>query len=288
MNYAIQGLILCFFVMGANLFWQSINKKNGNRSSKLQLNKYKAYLMKEFQSSEANGLVQSLGFKSGLAYQLIRYSILTVWLLYIVYMKFSIDKDIIVMAAIWIAVFFISSPRKRLFMRESPFMFVVKQIQKNKRMKLNLEIYRCLSQLKNLAVAKAEARFSGDHIICELSKFTTHAKPILNRMLGYWYEGRYEEAANHFINAVGTDDAKALAGLLLKIDYLKPQEFISQLELYQNEAKERRKTAAQKTKENKSHLIYGLVMLSGVCILANFLVVSIAIDAFEYYKNLIF
>lgn len=287
MDYAIQGVIFLIFFSGALLFWKNVIQKSTYQSSKARLNKYKATLVKELQNEETDMLVNYLGISSGLLYQFLRYAILIILLGYLAYKKYIMSDDVALPAMIWIILFFLSSPRRYLFRKDSPFFILVNQLQKRKKQKLNLEIYRCLSQLKNIAIAKATTKYSADFIICELAKYTTHTKPIFNRMLGFWYEGRYDEATEYFSNAIGTKEAKALASLLSKIDYLKPTEFISQIELYQSEAKEDRKTAAQTAKENKSNLVYGLVMAAGILIIVNLIVVTIGID-YKFTKFFVF
>ncbi len=286
MGCIVLGLILCLFIVGAISYWQGTTPKTS--SPKIRFKRAKAYWTNVFHNPETDELVRGLGLSSGLIYQAIRYAVFIIGLLFMVYRKYSMGFDVTLQVLVWIALYLASSPRRTYFGWESPFHFCVIQIQKKSRHKLNLEIYRCLSQLKNLTVSKANSQYSANFVIRELAEYTVYAKPIFNRMLGFWYEGRYENAAQYFIETIGTEEAKSLAALLLKYDYLKPIEFISQLELYQSDIKERRKTSAQKAKENRSNLIYGLVIVSGICILLNFLIVSIAIEAFEYYKSFVF
>ncbi|MCX7773199.1 MAG: hypothetical protein N2376_08835 [Clostridia bacterium] len=277
MDYVIQGAILILFASGALMLWRNTTQKV-SATPKMRLDRYKAILVKEFQNPETDRLVKGLGLNSGLLYQVIRTAILLGWVGLLFYRSISAKGDMLLPVIIWILAFLVSSPRRTLFKKDSPFFIIVNQIQKRKRHKLNLEIYRCLSQLKNMVVAKANRSYSADSLILELAKYTVHAKPIFNRMLGYWYEGRYEEATNYFSEAIGTKDAAALASLLSKIDYLKPSEFLSQIELYQAAAKDDRKTASHAVKENRSNLLYTLVMASGILIFINLIVITIGVD----------
>lgn len=277
MDYAIQGIILVLFIFGATMFWRNVTRKV-SASPKMRLDRYKAIFAKGLQNSETDLLVKSLGLNSGLIYQVIRYTFLIGWAGFLVYRGSTSNVDILLPITFWLLAFLISSPRRTFFKKDSPFFILVNQIQKIKRQKLNLEVYRCLSQLKNIAVAKSRKSYSADAIIFELGKYTVHAKPIFNRMLGYWYEGRYEEASSYFTEAIGTKEASALASLLSKIDYIKPAEFLSQIELYQASAKDDRKTAAQNAKENRSNLLYTMVMASGILIFINLIVVTIGVD----------
>lgn len=277
MDYAIQGIILVLFIFGATMFWRNVTRKVSG-SPKMRLDRYKAILAKGLQNSETDLLVKSLGLNSGLIYQVIRYTFLIGWAGFLVYRGSTSNVDILLPITFWLLAFLISSPRRTFFKKDSPFFILVNQIQKIKRQKLNLEVYRCLSQLKNIAVAKSRKSYSTDAIIFELGKYTVHAKPIFNRMLGYWYEGRYEEASSYFTEAIGTKESSALASLLSKIDYIKPAEFLSQIELYQAAAQDDRKTAAQNAKENRSNLLYTIVMASGILIFINLIVVTIGVD----------
>lgn len=277
MNLAIQGAIIAFFLSGALLFWKSAIYRSNYHSTN-RLNKYKAAIVRGLQNDEADRLVKYLGFSSGFLYQLIRYSMLIALLAYLTYKKYFLGDDVTLPVILVIIMFFFSSPRRYLFNKDSPFFILINQFENIKKQKLNREIYRCLSQMKNIAIAKSKIKYSADFLICELAKYTTYAKPIFNRMLGYWYEGRFKEATDYFEQTIGTKEAKALASLLAKLDYIKPAEFVSQIELYQSEAKEERKTAAQKSRENKSNLIYGLVMAAGILIIVNLIVITIGID----------
>lgn len=276
MDYAIKGAILLIFLFSVLLFRKS--RIQNNQSSIPYFNKHGASLVKGLQNEETDKLVNRLGICSGLLYQFIRYTILIVLLVYFTYKNRIMGEDIALSIVLWVVLLIISSPRRYLFNKDSPFFLLANKIQKKKMQKLNLEIYRCLSQLKNIIVAKAATRYSADNIICELARYTTHAKPVFNRMLGYWYEARYDQAIGYFSNTIGTKEAKALGSLLLKIDYLKPTELINQIELYQSEAKEERKTAAQTAKENKGNLVYCLVMIAGILVIVNLIVITIGID----------
>jgi len=277
-NYAIQGAIFLLFISGAILFWKCTSKNVGPQSAKIRLSRYRASLKSGFKNTEIDNLVQALGIKSGMLYQVMRYAILITGLGYIVYTRYPFTSDVLMPFIIWLIAFVATSPRRLILNKDSPFYILVKQVKKSKNQKLNIEIYRCFSQLKNIVAAKSNVNYSADFIICELVKYSGHLKPIFNRMLGYWYEGRYKEAAGYFSETIGTKEAEALASLLLKIDYIKPAELVSQIELYQNAVKNGRKTAAQKEKENRSNLIYALVITSGIIIFVNLIVVTIVVD----------
>jgi hypothetical protein len=279
--------IAVIFIIGAVFYWSSCTPNPNILLTKNTIQKYRSKFRKEFENRETDKLVSGLGLKiSGLTFQTIRYCILIPWLLSLIYKKVYTSSNVIVPTLIWMLVFLVSSPRQKLFGQTSPFGFLLTWIQRNNRKKYNREIFRCLSQLKNLAIAKTNSRYSSDYIIAELARFTVYTKPVFDRFLGYWYESRYTEACNYFNESIGTEDAQALSSLLIKIDHLKPSEFINQLELYQNEAKERRKTSAQNSKESRSNIVFTAALVASIIILLNFLLVSIVIDTIGYFKQI--
>lgn len=282
--YVLMGVL---FLTGATLYWQYCNPRYGLKLTKNRFIRLKQWFFREFSNKDTEKMIKEMGLNiSGLAYQIIRYTILVSWLLYLLYIKFYLGADVGMSVAAWIVLFISSSPRKKFINATSPFYYIVLQLQKRNKEKYDLEIFRCLSQLKNLAIAKSGWSYSSDYIIRELSKYTIFTRPIFDRFLGYWYESRYDQACKYFNDSIGTEDALALSNLLMKIDHLKPAEFVTQLELYQSEAKERKRTLAQNSKESKSNLIFGVVMLTGIIILLNFLVIAIVIDTLGYFKQL--
>jgi hypothetical protein len=282
--FSIIGIL---FLSGAAFYWSYCNPRYGFRLTQTRFIKLRQWFLKEFTNKETEKIVKEAGLNiSGLTYQTIRYLILVFWLCCLIYLKFYGGKDAGMTVAIWIITLIASSPKRKIFNTTSPFYYLVLQLKKRGREKYNLEIFRCLSQLKNLAVAKADSSYSSDYIIKELAKYTVFIRPIFDRFLGYWYESRYEQACKYFNDSIGTEDGLALSNLLLKIDHLKPSEFVNQLELYQNEALERKRTTAQNSKETKSNLVFGVVMVTGIIILLNFLLIAIAIDALGYFKQL--
>lgn len=280
-------IIICIFVIGAIVYWDSCTINYSARLSKTTILKYRSKFKKEFTNHETDKLLNETGFKiSGLNYQIVRYMILISWLIILMYNKFVCAVNVRMPVLLWLLVFIATSPRKKFLGQSSPFYFLITKIQKNNRKRYNQEIFRCLSQLKNLAKLKTNISYSSDYIITELARYTIYLKPIFDRFLGYWYESRYTEACKYFNESIGTEDAVTLSNLLLKIDHLKPSEFVNQLELYQNEAKEKRKTSAQNSKESKSNIVFILALATSIVILLNFLLVSIAIDAIGYFKQI--
>ena len=282
-NYIVYGVLILTFVFGAALYWKSANCASVYFFKRKNIfHGLKASLEKSLETSGADNLVRQTGLNlSGLVYQIIRYTIICLWVLFIVYKKVYLGVDIFMDLFVILSVFFVTSPRKTYFGLPSPFTFFVNQVMKNRRHKYNAEIYRCLSLLKNLAVSKHDKSFSSVFIIEELTKFTVESKPIFNRLLGYWYESRFEEGQEYFKDAIGTELGTSLVELFQHLDGLKPIELVNQIELYQRKAKDSLITRSHKVKELKSVGVYAVVIVTGMIILLNFLVVSLFIDLFK-------
>jgi len=227
-------------------------------------------------------------YSDSFLYQILRYSVLIAWLAYITYLRFYNGENVSILLVTWLIILIISRPSPKLLKFKSPFLIACELISKKNKEQSNIEIDRCLSQLKNIAISISDKALSSDYIIREITKYTKVTKPHFLRLLGFWCEGRYKEGQEYFTNAIGTEEAKSLAGLLGKLDYLPLDKFISQIELYQNQVAEQRKTTVKKSRETQGNIVFLIALLSGIIILLNFLVVVVGIDAISMLQKVSF
>ncbi|MGD9677613.1 MAG: hypothetical protein AB7V16_04475 [Vulcanibacillus sp.] len=143
----------------------------------------------------------------------------------------------------------------------------------NYKNKLNNEIYRCISQLKNIAITRKNNSLSSDFLLEQLSKFTKKLKPIFNQMIALWSIGKKEEACSYFEEAIGTKEAEQLSNVFRKLDNLFPVELYNQIVLLQEAMKKERETSKLAANENKSNIIYFIVIVTSVIVMTNFVVV---------------
>jgi hypothetical protein len=280
-------VIILIFISGAFLYKEAFGAETNFRFTReVKGRSFSSWCKKEFTNTETENLFRQAGLKiPAFLYQLIRYSLLAVWLAHISYLRLHDGKKVTVLLALWLVLLVVSKPARKLLKYKSPFLLVCEQINRRNKAKINTEIDRCLSQLKNIAKTMSGNALSSDYIIKELSKYTKVTKPYFLRLLGFWYEGRYKEGQEYFSNAIGTEEARELAGIFTKLDYLAHDEFISQLEMYQNQIRSKRKTSAQKANERQGNIIFLIALLSGIIILINFLVVVIGIDAISMLQK---
>lgn len=232
-------------------------------------------------------LLQS-GFKfTSLHYNLLRYSILSIWLLYLLYTKIYTYNFNRLQLIIYILFFFLTSTKKEYKGYKTPFSHIIDFFTYEFKLRKNKEIYRAIIQLKNLSVSKSDINLGSDYIITELMKYTDITKTIFNKMLSLWYDNKKEEACSYFANAVGTKEATELSSILLKLDYLSPCDFREQLKLYLSSVKKDRQTKFLTRNERTSFLLYTFVIVTAFIILFNYLIIGIYIDSMKLYTDLL-
>jgi len=221
-------------------------------------------------------------------YNAVRFSVLGIWLVVAVILKifkglpsFGIQLFLIVIFIVF------TTPRLKMGRIKLPFLYVSDFFKKRDREASNREIYRTISELINLFTIKGKDILGSNYILEEVVKNTKVTKPVYLKMLSLWNMNRREEAANYFSKAIDTKEARDLAGIFLKLDYLNPAELKGQLLNYYNNIKTERITARERVNERNGNLIYILAIVSAVVVLLNFLVVVLT-DVFTSYSLLSF
>lgn len=282
----------CFMLvalLGIFVFWRirliftsgRVNVKKG-RYAQLQ-----EEFQKRFDDKALTRALSESGIPlSSVQYQLLRYTILSVWLLSSI-VSTSVKGGEISGTLIQIMfVFLLTSPTPYLFKQRTLFKIVLDLLTERYKYKKSLEVYRAISQLKNLIIVKQRNPPGSTYILEQLNKFTKITRPIFNRMLSFWYVGQYEEAKNYFVMAMNTDNAEEIANLFLKLDGLNPIELKNQLILFQEDFKQKRQTEKLKLNQTRSYFIYGIVVLSLLMVLINFLVVTFLLDMMNNFKTI--
>lgn len=236
---------------------------------------FKNYLISRIDNEDVNKLIQQSGIGITLyQYQIIRYVVFIIWsILYLVFYqliesKFSLNQILMI-----VILFIVTSPKSYFLGKRTPFKYVIDICTHDYKNKLNIELYRCILQLKNIAITRKDISFSSDFLLEQLSKFTKRTKPIFNRMIALWSIGKKEEACNYFASVIDTKEAEQLSNLFRKLDNLFPNELYNQIVLLQEAMKKERETSKLVANENKSNLIYFIVIATSVVVLINFVIV---------------
>jgi hypothetical protein len=221
-------------------------------------------------------------------YQAVRFTVLGTWLIGAVLLKIVNGLPSFGMQLFLIVVLLVgTTPKSKMGRIKLPFLYVSDFFKKKAREEANREIYRTVSLLINLFTIKGEVVLGSNYILEEVVKTVKVTRPIYLKMLSLWNMNKREEAAGYFATAIGTKEARDLAGVFLKLDRLRPGELKGQLINYQNNIKTERITARERTNERNGNLIYILAIISAVVVLLNFLVVVLT-DVFTSYSSLSF
>ena len=278
------------FALSAYLMWRGSNKEKSQHGIRFKRNRFKdikSTLEDQLNDKETDSLFKDAGINgSSAAYQIIRYSIIAVWITIMLYSKFSLGAFSRYSVVVFIIFFVVTSPRREFLGRKSPFYTIMGLLQYKHKNRKNKEIYRALSQLKNLSIISNEVSLGSDYILEEIYKFTKLTKPIFSMFLSMWYEADRISACEYFANAIGTKEGREMANLFLNLDDLNPAELKHQIELYQEMVKSERQTYKEKLNETRGNVLYGMVMFSAIVVLLNFVVVVITVDALSFYRSI--
>lgn len=218
-------------------------------------------------------------------YQIIRFILFGIWLATLVILKITKNLPTFNMQlALLILLFTATIPRQALYNLKLPLFYVKEFIQKRRKQILNREIYHAISQMINLFNVKVEESISSNYIFEEIIKFAGTLRPIYYQMLSLWNMNRREEAADYFAREVDTKEAKNLASVFLKLDYLSPKELKNQLIHYQNNMRTEKITLREKINERNGNLMYILAIISAIVVLLNFLVIVLVVEVFSSYS----
>ncbi len=258
-------------------FW-SIRKTDVLYNVRIKRSKYDKlvdYIRKNVDLKEINHLFYQSGLNmSATQYQIIRYVIFIVWitLLHLVYFLKGGRYPVLPLVIISI-IFILFSPSKAMFGRKTLFNYLVGLLIRKHKSRQNIEIYRAITQLKNIAVAKKNDPLGSDFILQQLHKFTRTTRSVFNQLLALWSLGKKEEACDYFEKAIQTKEAQELANLFRKLDDLNPNELHHQIILLQEMIKRDRETKKIMENENKSNFVYLFVISTSMIILINFVVI---------------
>ena len=221
-------------------------------------------------------------------YQAIRFSALGTWFVLIILLKitrglpsFGLQLFLAVILLV------VTTPKSKMGRIKLPFLYISNFFGKVKREAANREIYRTISQLINLFTIKGENILGSNYILGEIIKFSKVTKPVYLQMLSMWNMNMREKAADYFADAIGTKEARDLATIFLKLDFISPKELKGQLVHYQNNIKTEAITARERVNERNGNLIYILAIVSAVVVLLNFLVIVLT-EVFSSYNLLSF
>jgi hypothetical protein len=283
-------VIVLLLLSSLSLFFmlQNIQQQKKVRIKKDRYSEVKDYVLNKLQHKHLDNLMKDSGLKITFTqYQATRYIIFII-LVIITFASFTTNKggDIPFKQLILIiSLFFTTTPSEYIFNKiKSPFYLILSLLYKREISRFNEDLFNVLSQLKNLILAKRDESSRSDYVLIKMRKFTNKVGIIFDRMITLWDMDRREEAVAYFNQKIPSEMAKNISDLLMKVDYLKPFELRTQIEVLQHAYKKERETSQLKNKEFQSYLVYALVVASLFAVMLNFLNIVYIIDMIKQLK----
>lgn len=279
--------IIGYFIVGS-IFWSARKNSNKIRIRKKPLEMVKDFMLKDIDESEVNQMISKTGFKTNLVqYQMFRYIICIGGILLNIVVSMANTLPLPTGRILFLVILMVaSSPQEKILKIKSPFMHIMDVLVRYSQGKKNIELYRAMSQLKNLAITKADRPPGSTYILEQLKKFTNVIRPTFTIMQSMWDRGQKDEACDYFQKSIGTPEAEAFASIIRKIDEMNPVELKQQMILFQEVIRRQRETEKVKKNEFRSNLIYGVVTISILTIFVNFLVVGFFVDMLTDLQNI--
>lgn len=244
-------------------------------------------LSNELSESLSDSEVDVLFKESGITFTALYYNLVRILIAFLVSV-FSLYSDLklgnsdmlrnIILLVVFITA---TTPKVDFFGKKTPFGFAMKLIRAEFDAKKDFEIYRAITQLKNLAIAQQGKPLGADFIISQLMKFTNVTKPIFANTLKFWRLGKENEAYEYFVATSNTKLGKDFAGILVKLDRMNPVELVEQLVSFQTGVREVKLTKQLDRQETQSNIIFVPIIASAFAVMLNFIAIVLWIDAFE-------
>lgn len=287
-NVIYYTVCLIGYLIAGSIFLKSIRNAKKMRIRKKPLELVKDFMIKDLDVNHVNQMIKKTGIKTSLLqYQIGRYVICFGIILLTVTSSISQGERLSTGFIIfWVLAFFASAPDLKFFKFKSPFEHLIDFLIISKQQKNNIELYRSVSQLKNLAITKANRPPGAEFILEQLKKFTKTTRPVFNQMQSLWSMGEKDKACDYFAAEIGTPEAESFSSIIRKIDSMNPIELRQQMVLFQEVVRRKRETERIKQNLLKSYLIYVVVVTGFMSLFINFLVIGVFIDMLEGFRKM--
>lgn len=168
-----------------------------------------------------------------------------------------------------ILIYTLTLPVAKLGKINTPFGLFIKNATEGHQTKVNFELYNVITQLRNLILSQGTHQLSADFILNQINMFTHDelTKPIFSQMLKFWRENKEEEAKTFFKDAIPTKLGREFGNLLVKLDSIDPMELIGQLENLQDEVRQSKITAANKSQKSASSILFLLANIGAILVM---------------------
>lgn len=194
--------------------------------------------------------------------------------LYFVRNGFIASRGLILMVAV---LFFLSYPAKHFSKRKlrTPFQMMLDLLTQHRRETMDDELYKLITQLKNLIVTQKNHAWSADYYLATLLRASVHCKPVFAQTLSKMRQGD-AGAFSYFSSTIGTTLGQDFAGVLQKLDVLDPQELLAQITTFQSIKREDRRTLQIHKQERAGQILFMLASFLFFIIIVDFMYIVFA------------
>lgn len=174
------------------------------------------------------------------------------------------------------ALFLVSVPKDTFLGRPTPFSKMIESIARRHLEAKDDELMTVITQMRNIIISRGGSAISADYLLSSLLRFTKVSKPQFIQALKLIRRGDSKGAYLYFMNHFGTRLGEDFATIILKLDELPPKEFLDQLDIFQAEIKEKKKTIKSRRQEKAKLIMVTLASLELMIVILNFMYVILA------------
>ncbi len=190
---------------------------------------------------------------------------------------FSTDSVIIIIIIFFL--FVITSPGLTILNKRMPFALLLNILKRHHRIKTDDEIYKAVSQLKNLVIAQKDTPMSAFFLIEQITRFTKKTKMIFSKTLVLLHEGNQEAAVEFFKSASGTKLGSEFGNIISKLDGMNPAELKEHLVQLQSAVRDEKVTNRLRQQELFSNLMFVPIIAASMVIILNFVIITVWMDS---------
>lgn len=178
-------------------------------------------------------------------------------------------------------------PRNTILGQRTVYSYLEQNFTNLLKKEIDFELYRLILYLKNLATTSVYQGYSSDYILQSLYENSDKIRPVFAKIIRLWNLGRQDEATSFFSDSINTQTGQELALILLKLDDLTTSELRTQIDLLLQTIRKERETNKMIANEQRSNLVYLLVIATSVVIMLNFVVIVYYLEAMNNIQHYI-
>ena len=178
--------------------------------------------------------------------------------------------------------------RKKLFGIRTPLSYLVQILRNLEQQKVDKELSKLLTILKNLAIASEQKPLSAETVISILVKFSSRTRNLFVEYQALYRLNRLDEAYELFKKYTNSRLGETFVSIISKLDFINPSELVNQIAAAQEAARESIVTKRISSDKAISDLAFIPILLQIVAILLNFAAIVMVIDTINQFNEIFY